>query len=78
MSNWEKPDFGQPDRAHFNFEEFIAFGQSLEHEVAEFRTMVGSEPYTPPPKAEQTPKQMSEREQKLANAASFLNTLDFV
>ncbi|MBA3758245.1 hypothetical protein H0X10_01265 [Candidatus Saccharibacteria bacterium] len=76
MSAWEKPDFGEPDRAHFEFEKFTSFGQELEQEVAELRAAVGSEPYVGRPKEAKVPELLSERQQKIADASTFLSTLD--
>lgn len=72
MPGWEKPNFGEPDRAHFDFDKFSAFELELEQEVAQLSAAAGIEPYSPPPKVEKEPPAPSERELMLSRTAAFL------
>ena len=73
---WIPPNHGSPERSQFDYEEFSLFEKQLEAEVAELRAVVGTEPYTASQKPEKTPEPMSEREQRMANAAAFMQNLE--
>lgn len=76
MSAEDFPDFGGHDRAHFDFEAFSIHEKQLEEDMAELRAITGSEPYTPPPRAEKVAEPEPSRSDKLDSAAKFLASLD--
>jgi hypothetical protein len=78
MSNWEKPNFGDHDRKHFDFAKFSAFTDQLIQDEEEIRAAAQLEPYSPPKRPEavvETPEILT-REQKLERAASFMADLN--
>lgn len=76
---WNPPDYGNADRAHFDFQRFEQDQQALAEEVAVLRTQLGSEPYKPQPRqAEAATETEPTRQDKMTRAAGFLASMDTV
>lgn len=76
---WTPPDYGNADRAHFDFQQFEQDQQALAEEVAALRTQLGTEPYTPQPRQAETAIDTGPtRQDKMERAADFLASIDTV